>query len=425
MYNEYMTKLGKKLAAVMMAAMILVTGTKPVKADGYPAVNGTAETLASDFVYVLDFDNGQVLADKKGTEKMYPASMTKLMTVILAMEHWDDWNEYVKITQVMVDDLGDATVVGFWADDLPTVRDLIYSSMMLSAADSTNAIAVGVSGSIPAFVELMNTKAKEIGMKNTHFTNTSGMHDENHYSTCEDIAVLLKYCAENEDFRNAASQTSYHMTPCTVYPDGLDLDSSAWYYANQYSIPGFRGGKAGYTGKAGHCLAAWCRFNGMNIGIVTAHADTDYYAATHFEDTAVIAKKLYAEYERKDMDVSTGDFGTLRVHRLLTNEEIPIREEGIFPVDAPKEAELTFKRVSFPEGVMPSSKERTITGTIGAFEKDTLVYTMEVSVRVPAQTNKAVNILTAIGGLPTVLFALLGLILGVLKLVNRPADREE
>jgi len=139
----------------------------------------------------------------------------------------------------------------------------------------------------------------------------------------------------------------------------------------------------------------------------------------------VIAKRLYAEYERKDLDVSAGDFGTLRVHRLLTNEEIPIREEGIFPVDAPKDTELTFKRVSFPEGVMPSSKERTITGTIGAFEKDTLVYTMEVSVKVPAQTDKAMIVLMSIGGLPTVLFALLGLILGVLKLFKRRPDPEE
>ena len=414
-----MMKTWKRLLAGLMVILVVVLGTPKVSANGFTDLNDLAAVLESDFVYVVDFDNGQVLTEKNGYEKMYPASMTKLMTVLLAIEHFSDWDEMIKITPEAVENLGDATVIGYWPDDTQSVRDLIYASMMVSAADATNALGIAVSGSVPAFVEAMNAKAKELGMDHTHFMNTSGMHDENHYSTCEDIAKLLKACTENEDYRTVMDREEYTISGCYPYPDGYELESSAWYYADEYSIPGFRGGKAGYTGMAGHCLASWEVFGGMNLGIIVAHADTDYYEATHYEETAYIARYLYERYARTEIDVSHVDFGTVRVHRLLTNDEVPIVDKGVFVVDAPKDRELSFGKVNFKEGVTAAMVERTVKGTVGAYDGDSLVYETEVSVIIPAEKNPVVGFFAPIGGMATAGIVFLALIWGVMSLWQR------
>ncbi|MBR3345532.1 MAG: D-alanyl-D-alanine carboxypeptidase, partial [Solobacterium sp.] len=143
--------------------------------------------LLCDYVYLIDPDTNQVLIDRGSQERMYPASMTKVMTSIIALEEIPDpENVTIEFTQEMLDGLiaASANRAGFLPGDKPTALDHIYGDLLPSGADCSRALAFYISGSEEAFVELMNQKARELGMNDTNFVNTSGLHDDNHYTTC-------------------------------------------------------------------------------------------------------------------------------------------------------------------------------------------------------------------------------------------------
>lgn len=221
--------------------------------------------LSSEYVELVDIDNGQVLYEQNAQEKMYPASMTKMMTEILAIENLPDLDQKITISDEMWAGLieANASVAGFWPGESPTVWDLLCGCALPSGADAVNALAITVSGSVSSFVDLMNQKAQEIGMDHTHFTNPTGLHDENHYSTAQDMAKLMAYCLQNESFRNLISLHS-----CTA-TTGLEMKSSLWAGLSSIDVPGLLGGKTGYTPQAGRCLASAAEQNGMKLVLVT------------------------------------------------------------------------------------------------------------------------------------------------------------
>ena len=163
----------------------------------YAFENTVLDNISATFAIVIDRDTNQILAEKDADTKMYPASMTKMMTAIIAIENLTDLNQQITITQDMIAGLieQNASLAGFKVGDTPTVQDILYGIALPSGADATNAAAFTISGSIEAYVDLMNEKAQAIGMTNTHFVNTTGLHDENHYSTArygKAITILSK-----------------------------------------------------------------------------------------------------------------------------------------------------------------------------------------------------------------------------------------
>ena len=159
-------------------------------------------TLTSEYIYIYDLTNDRLVYSRKGDDQFYPASLTKMMTLIVGIENIPDVNQTMVLTSDIFDGLieAQASRAGFGIDDTVSMLDLFYGIMLPSGAECTRAIAKTVAGSEEAYVELMNQKAQELGMEHTHFVNTSGLHDENHYSTPHDMAILLKYCLQNELF---------------------------------------------------------------------------------------------------------------------------------------------------------------------------------------------------------------------------------
>ena len=224
-------------------------------------------------VVLMDADTGEVIAYKADDEKMYPASLTKVMTLIVTVENTKDFKDTVEITSEMIEPLfaDDASLAGFPVGDKPTIEEILYGIVLPSGADATVAAAKYVAGSEKAFVKLMNEKAEQMGLKNTHFMNTSGLHDENHYSTASDMAAILSYAYNNEICRKVLSTDEYIIPTNKTREEEIYLQATIFkrMYGDEMPNVLVRGGKTGYTDEAMHCVEAFADAKGKTyIGVV-------------------------------------------------------------------------------------------------------------------------------------------------------------
>ncbi len=261
----------------------------PVKELDVTGVNSTN-------VVLMDVKSGKVIGDLNGEERIYPASMTKIMTAIIALEAFSDLDHEITLSEDIFYALDgqDATQAGFRPGENVRVRDLVYGVMLPSGAECCLALADEVSGSEEAFVEKMNKKAKSIGMKDTHFMDCTGLHDPEHYSTAYDIALLLKYALHNDTFRDVV-ESHFHSTPATnVHSDGITYYSTMFKNMSDTSVVGgeILGGKTGYTSEAGHCLASFAQIYDREYILVTAGAAADATGVPHILDAKMIYNRL-------------------------------------------------------------------------------------------------------------------------------------
>lgn len=219
--------------------------------------------INSQYAILVDYDNHKVLAQKDGESKIYPASMTKLMTLIVAIEHTENFEDKFTMTEEILSDLyaQDASMVGFSAGEECSIMDMLYGAALPSGADATTGLAIYTAGSEEAFVRLMNEKVQELGLHNTHFMNASGLYDENHYSTPTDIAIILEYCLQNELCKKVISTYTYTTAATEQHPDGIVLYDTMFNKMTGTEVQGITilGGKTGYTDEAGQCLASYAQ----------------------------------------------------------------------------------------------------------------------------------------------------------------------
>lgn len=238
-----------------------------------------AVELVSNYGFLKNITTNQIIAEKSANAQIYPASMTKILTALLVVEH-ADLDEKVVIPAEILPRLIEegASMCGFEAQEEVTMRDLIYGILFISGADATEAAVLHTFGSEAAFVELMNETAKSIGMTGTHFTNSVGLHDDDHYSTVTDIELLLEHALKNETFYQILTDDDYTTSATPVHPEGI-------YFENRTKHPStvelniadgqVLGGKPGYTEEATLCLASLAEIHGERYILVTADAGGD------------------------------------------------------------------------------------------------------------------------------------------------------
>ena len=263
--------------------------------------------INSPYAVLMQVKGGKIIGNMKGDEKIYPASMTKIMTVLVAIENLDDLDQEITLTQEMFQGLyeQDATQAGFQPGETVRAIDLLYGAMLPSGAECCIALADTVGGSRDGFVELMNKKAQRIGMNGTHFCDTTGLHDPDHYSTVKDIAVLMKYCIKNDTFREIV-ETSRHSTGVTnIHPDGITYYSTMFKNLSDPTVTGGKilGGKTGYTSEAGHCLVSFAEIEGREYIFVSAGASgADGNTIPHIQDAVTVYNRVGAAIEAKMND---------------------------------------------------------------------------------------------------------------------------
>ena len=243
--------------------------------------------LYSEHAILIDLETNTVIAEKDPDAKIYPASMTKVMTALVACEQITDWDATFTMTQAIIDPLflSDATMAGFVNGEEVSMTDLVYGALLPSGAEATEALAQTIAGSTEGFVALMNEKAAELGLTNTHFVNDSGLHDEDHYTTVREMAVILEAAMANERCRAALSAVSYTSAPTTQNPEGVAMINKFLYRIGQYELGDavVEGAKTGFTSQAMNCCASFgIAANGKPVVCVTAHAWTgDFCVEDH------------------------------------------------------------------------------------------------------------------------------------------------
>lgn len=233
--------------------------------------------LKSQYAILTDEATGAAIAENGSRKRIYPASLTKIMTAVLALDYSGDLDEQITMPNEIFDALyaEGASMAGFQPGEVIRVRDLLYGVLLPSGAECCLALAQRIAGSEAGFVDLMNKKAEELGMVNTHFCNSTGLHDPEHYSTVEDISLLLRYALENESFRAAFTTGRYSVPPTNKHPDGFTFYSTMFSCMDTAAVAGgeVTGGKTGYTEEAGLCLASLAKINGREYVLVTAKAE--------------------------------------------------------------------------------------------------------------------------------------------------------
>lgn len=252
--------------------------------------------INSPYAVLMQVRGGRVIGEINGEQQMYPASMTKIMTTIVAIENLKDLDQEITLTNEMFAGLyeQDATQAGFQPGETVRAIDLLYGVMLPSGAECCIALADTISGSEADFVTLMNEKAAKLGMSGTNFCDTTGLHDANHYSTAKDIAVLLKYALRNDTFREII-ESPYHSTPATnIHPDGITFYSTMFKNLSDTVVTDgqIMGGKTGYTGEAGHCLASFAEIDGTEYILVTGGASGT--GIPHINDALTVYNRLGA-----------------------------------------------------------------------------------------------------------------------------------
>ena len=338
-----------KICAAVLSLLLCftaVTAEEPLYSEeNFPEVT-------SDYVCLYDTANAQLLYDGRMDEMMYPASITKVMTAVLAIESFDDLEQTILIEPRMWTGLieANASVAGFQPGDQPTVRDLLYGVLLPSGADAVQALAITNDGSVEAFVDHMNAKAKEIGMANTHFTNATGLHDRDHYSTAADMALLFEYALSSPLFQEIIASRDYLTSPLASSPDGLYLESTSWGLINNgedtYQIPGFLGGKTGFTNPAGRCFASHAEFNGMHLILVTGHSEN----TGHIADAAKVYNFYEQNYAYRTVAEASQEIARIPIEDSFDAEEIVIRMPETIALDLPKDAKISVEQ-NLPETI--------------------------------------------------------------------------
>lgn len=257
-------------------------------------------TLYSPHAILIEADTGAVLAAHGEDEPIYPASMTKIMTVLLALETLPDLDAVLTVPEEIFADLwaANASMAGFQPGEEAAVRDLAYGAMLPSGAECSRALALAAAGSEEEFVAMMNEKAAALGMDGTHFCNPTGLHDPGHVSTAADIALLLRAALQNEDFRTIFTAHSHTVPPSDAHPEGFTVRSTLFRDLDGPQVTGgeILGGKTGYTDEAGHCMASLARLGGKEYILVTAGAPGDTRSESfHILDARNVYSQLGAQ----------------------------------------------------------------------------------------------------------------------------------
>lgn len=263
-------------------------------------INITISDINSPDALLMKAGSGEVISENHGNERIYPASMTKIMTAILAIEKVPDLQKKIEIRSEMFDSLyvQNASRAGFEPGESATAEDLIYGVLLPSGAECCLTLANEITGSEESFVDLMNEKAQKIGMENTHFCNSTGLHDENHYSTAADMATLLRYALKSEMFRSVFTSSRHTTAASNIHPEGFTFNSTLFKYLDDTTVTGGQllGGKTGYTQEAGQCLASLATIDGEEYILVTAGAPGDTMTEQlHIDDAIKIFDRLGEE----------------------------------------------------------------------------------------------------------------------------------
>lgn len=326
--------------------------------------------ISAENVILYNLNDNTILYEKNSDEKVSIASITKIMTSIVALENIDDLNDYVTITLKDFNGTVGYSKAGFNVGDKVTYEDLLYGILLPSGAEAVNAIVNNTLG-YDEFIKAMNDTAKKIGLENTSFENPIGKDNVNNYSTVKDVAKMLEYALKNSNFKKIFTTKEY------VTTNGINLNSTLMPYKNILNINLIDGSKSGFTSNAGRCLASISTIDDVNYLLVVLKSSLsnaynavkdsitiyDYYSNNYsyqliLESDKVITSLPIKYSKEKEYDITSND----DIKLYLKNDTVD---------------NLTYEFDGVSE-IKYNTKKDTYLGTIKVYNEEELLYESEV-----------------------------------------------
>lgn len=334
----------KKLFSIFCTILLFIGLITPVQAQ-------EEFDIVSEYAILINLDDDQKIYEKNSDVKMFPASMTKVMTVLTALDYITNLDEQITIDASMLDGLeeADASVAGFKIGEQVTMRDLIYGALLPSGADACRALAIYATGSESSFIDKMNEKANVLQLKQTHFMNSTGLHEDEHYTTVEDMSIIVKTALNNEVFYEAFTATEYTSSSTIQHPDGLDMVSSVRKQEKNFAFSPdtISGGKTGFTLEGGLCLASIGIHDNARYLLITGYAGNDASYPQHIADAHTIYDKMYETYDYIEVRVKQSIIDTIHIKYNLFNRELDVLLQEPLLALVPRNADMKDIKVTY------------------------------------------------------------------------------
>lgn len=324
--------------------------------------------ITGEYVSLYNMNEDTLLYSKNDTKKTSIASLTKMMTTLVAIEEIDNLDKIVTIKERDFEGTVGYSKAGFKVGDKVTYRDLLYGIILPSGADAVNAVVNNTLG-YDKFIKKMNETAKKIGMNDTSYANPVGKDDENNYSTSNDLAKLLKYALKNETFKTIFTTKSYKTS------NGINLESTVNSYKNILNTDEIKGAKSGFTKDAGRCLASITTLNNVDYLLVVINSSTTSpYNAV--KDTITIYDYYNNNYGYKNIinddtfikEIPV-DFSKEKTYKITGSEDIEKYLKN--------NTEVTYKYVG-SDKVTFNTKKGSKLGVVKIYDGDVLLATSNV-----------------------------------------------
>ena len=291
----------------LLAFLLIISLLTSIPSLSAYANKTSLTNISAKSACLIEAEGGRVLYSKSGSTRMPMASTTKIMTAIVALESRISLDTQIRVPKEAVGVEGSSVYLKH--NEAVTLEMLLYALMLSSANDAAVAIACTVSGSVENFVALMNNKAQDLGLTNTHFTNPHGLYDDEHYTSAEDLAKIMVYAMKNEDFAKiTAAQTKAFARE----------DGTSFLLTNHNKLlrtyDGIIGGKTGFTKKSGRCLVSCAERDGLRLIAVTLNAPNDWNDHKELYDFGFsIYKRVYFDAKSLTIPVISGDKSAVSV----------------------------------------------------------------------------------------------------------------
>lgn len=361
----------KKIITCMIT-MIVCLGIVPIHASENFQVS-----LHSKYAYLYDQETQMVYLDQKSQNKIYPASMTKILTVSLALDKITDIHEKVRITQADLDGLFEAgaTIAGFYAGELVTYEDLLYGALLPSGADACNALARLTYGSTDGMVMAMNQLVEQLNLKNSHFMNVTGLHHNEHYTTVYDMAMILHHALQNQTFEDVFNARTY---TSSMKNHTWSSSLQRGYMSYGLDISQIDGAKSGFTDEAQLTLASTMTFNGHQFILVTAYA-SGQYTQNHVRDAITVCQYLHDHYHEIVLykkDETIADYWLLQSFQFRYEYQAP-QTLSIIIDNNISTKDLSYQVDTSTFLVAPMKSGQKI-GTVSIYNDDYLLYSYDM-----------------------------------------------
>ena len=343
--------MAKKIVSLLICFIIIMAVPFSVPVMAYEP---TGVDIHAESCLFASLDTGEILYTKNETKKVYPASITKIMTVILMLEN-KNYNPNGKVAMTkevlrLISGTG-SSVAGLKEGEEITELDLAYLVLMASYGDCAYLLAFHYGGTVDNFVKMMNDKAKELGMTGTHYENPVGLHHENNYTTAEDTLILTKYALKNETFKKICESPRYTM-PATNMSGERTLSTTNFMQdttTNYYYVYA-KGVKTGFTDEAGRCFVSTASYNGYNYICIMFKCPTQYGTRIEFVDSKNLYKWAFNNFEFKTVADVKNPVCEVEVKLSPETDVLPLFIEKSFVTVLPKNADdSTISIVAHPD----------------------------------------------------------------------------